>query len=87
MLEVTLDKLPGGDANRRQCLARVTLTNTGQGVGGVKTYEVRVTHVAADRSAELATTTCRTYRDEDEGVLRLLHRALGKMLGDESKAS
>lgn len=28
MLEVTLDKLHG-DASRRQCLARITLTNTG----------------------------------------------------------
>jgi len=82
MLEVTIDKLPGGDASRRQCLARITLTNTGEGAGGVKTYEVRVTHVATDRGSELATTRCKTYRGEDEGVLRLLHRALGRMLGD-----
>ncbi len=85
MLEVTIDKLPGGDATRRQCLARITITNTGQGTGGVKTYEVRVTHVAPDRGTELAATTCRTYREEDEGVFRLLHRALEKILGDTPK--
>jgi hypothetical protein len=84
MLEVNIDKLPGGDAARRQCLARITLTNTGQGAGGVKTYEVRVTHIATDRGTELAATTCKTYREEDEGVLRLLHRALGRMLGDRA---
>lgn len=87
MLEVTLDKLPGGDASRRQCLARIKLTNTGHGAGGVKTYEVRVTHVAPDRGTELAATMCKTYREEDEGVLRLLHRALGKMLGDRDAGS
>lgn len=85
MLEVTIDKLPGGNAARRQCLARITLTNTGQGAGGVTTYEVRVTHVATDRGTELAATTCRTYRETDEGVLRLLHRAIGKMLGDATR--
>jgi hypothetical protein len=85
MLEVTLDKLPGGDTSRRQCLARITLTNTGQNAGGVKTYEVRVVHIAADRGAELATAACRTFRDADEGVLRLLHRALGRLLHDAPK--
>lgn len=82
MLEVTIDKLPGGDATRRQCLARITLTNTGLGVGGVKTYDVRVVQIATDRGAELAAKAGRTYRDEHEGVLRLLHRSLGKLLGD-----
>ncbi len=82
MLEVTIDKLPGGDIARRQCLARLTLANTGQGGAGVKTYEVRVMHIAAGRETELAATTCRTYREENEGVIRLVHRAVGRMLGD-----
>ena len=82
MLEVTIDKLPGGDAAGRQCFVRLTLANTGQGAAGVKTYEVRVTHIAAGRGTEIAATTCRTYREENEGVNRLLHRAVGRMLGD-----
>jgi propanediol dehydratase small subunit len=81
MLEITIDKLPGGDANRRKCLARITLTNTGQGAGGVKTYDVRITHADERVRPDLATDSCRTYRDDHEDVLRLAHRALGRLLG------
>jgi hypothetical protein len=87
MLEFTLDKLPGGDATRRQSLARITLTNTGQGAGGVKTYEVRVTHLATDRATELTVHACRTYRDDHEGALRLVHRALGRLLGERGRSA
>lgn len=87
MLEVTLDKLPGGDVARRRCLVRITLTNTGQGAGSVKVYDIRVTHAEPDRGAELSATTCRVYRDDGEGVLRLLHRALGRLLGDSDAAA
>jgi len=82
MLEITIDKLPGGDSGRRQCLARITLTNTGQGAGGVKTYAVRLTHADERVRAEVAADSCRTYRDRDEQVLRLVHRALGRMIGE-----
>ncbi len=87
MLELTIDKLPGGDATRRSTLVRISLTNTGQGTGGVKVYEVRVTHLEADGEPELAANACRTYREHGDGVLRLIHRALGRMLGDEKASS
>jgi hypothetical protein len=82
MLELIIDKLPGGDASRRTCLARVTLTNTGEGGDGVRTYDVRVTHFAARGGDELPVTACRTFRDEGEGVLHLVHRALSRLLSD-----
>lgn len=81
MIEVAIDKLPGGDRSRRQNLARIEITNTGLGTGGVKLYDACITHVANDRGSELAAMSCRTYRETDEGVLRVIHRALGKMLG------
>lgn len=82
MLEVTIDKLPGGDASRRTCLARITLTNTGEGGDGARTYAVRLTHADERVRAEVAADSCRTYRDRDEQVLRLVHRALGRMIGE-----
>lgn len=81
MLEITIDKLPGGDSGRRQCLARVTLTNTGQGTGGVKTYDVRITHSVGQDRAGLPTDSCRTFGNDHEDVIRLVHRALGRLLG------
>ena len=44
MLEIIINKLPGGDASRTQPLARITLTNTGAGTGGVRIYDARITH-------------------------------------------
>jgi len=82
MIEVTIDKLPGGDASRRTCVARITLTNTGEGGDRVRTYDVRVTHFAARGGDELPVTACRTFRDEGEGVLDLVHRALSRLLSD-----
>jgi len=36
MIEIQINRLPGGDASRRATMARITLTNTGEGMGGVK---------------------------------------------------
>lgn len=94
MLEITIDKLPGGDATRRRCRARIVLVNTGQGVGGVggaggvgasgvSVYDARVEHAEDGVREELAVTACKTYRDENEQTLRLVHRALGRLLGEE----
>lgn len=82
MLEVTIDKLPGGDASRRTCLARITLTHTGDGGDGARTYAVRLTHTDERVRAEVSADSCRTYRERDEQVLRLVYRALGRMIGE-----
>ncbi len=82
MMELTLDKLPGGDSSRRRTIARITLTNTGDGVGRVKIYGVKVAHADATASAETQCVACRTHRETDEGALRLAYRALGKLLGE-----
>jgi hypothetical protein len=85
MFEVTIDKLPGGDASRRTCLARITLTNTGEGGDGARTYAVRITHAEERARAGVSADSCRTYRERDEQVLRLVHRALGRLLGDGTR--
>lgn len=91
MLEVIIDKLPGGDASRRTCLARISLTNTGFGVeakaagGGVRTYDVRLTHGDERVRSEVKAESCRTFRETDEQVLRLVHRAIGRMLDGEDR--
>jgi hypothetical protein len=82
MMELTLDRLPGGDASRRRTIARITLTNTGEGVGGVKVYAVKVAQADAVASTETRCVECRTHRETDEGALRLAYRALGKLLGE-----
>ncbi len=81
MLEVTIDKLPGGDAARQKRLVRITLVNTGEGVGGVRTYEVRVTEAALGEGVDQVGPSWQTFREEAEGVLRLVHRALGRLVG------
>jgi hypothetical protein len=82
MMELTLDRLPGGDASRRRTIARITLTNTGEGVGDVKVYAVKVAQADEVASAETRRVECRTHRETDEGALRLAYRALGKLLGE-----
>lgn len=82
MLELTIDRLPGGDAARRQTLVRITLTNTGEGVGDVKVYRVQVVHGDDLSRRDLKMAECRTHRGLDESVLQLAHRALGKLLND-----
>lgn len=82
MLEIIINKLPGGDASRTQPLARITLTNTGAGTGGVRIYDARITHAEERVRGELAADSCSVYRDEQEQVLRLAHRALARLLGE-----
>lgn len=81
MLEVTIDKLPGGDAARRKRLVRLRLVNTGGGVGGVRLSEVRVTGAAPGEGVDRVGPSWQTFREEAEGVLRLVHRALGRIVG------
>ena len=76
MIEIQIHRLPGGDASRRSTMARITLTNTGEGVGGVKVYEVRLAEADERVGGEVVSTECRTHRDADEGVLQLVSRAL-----------
>jgi hypothetical protein len=82
MMELTLDRLPGGDSSRRRTIARITLTNTGEEVGGVKVYAVKVAQADEVASTETRCVECRTHREADEGALRLAYRALGKLLGE-----
>jgi len=83
MMELTLDRLPGGDSTRRRTIIRVTLTNTGEGVGGVKVYAVKVAQADEGATTEARCMDCRTHRETDEGALRLAYRALGKLLGEQ----
>lgn len=76
MFEIQINRLPGGDESRRNTIARVTLTNTGEGLGGVKVYEVRLAEADARARAEVVQTSGRTHRETNEGVLRLVQRAL-----------
>lgn len=82
MLELTLDKLPGGDEARRHTLVRISLSNTAEGIGDVKVYGVEL--VEADERArdEVVKGAFRTHRGTDEGALRLAYRALGILLGE-----
>ena len=81
MMELTLDRLPGGDSSRRRTIARVTLTNTGEELGGVRIYAVKVTRADDVVTSEVRSVECRTHRATDEGALLLAYRALGKILG------
>jgi len=83
MMEFTLDRLPGGDSTRRRTIARITLTNTGEGVGGIKVYAVEVAQADEGATTEVRHVDCRTHRETDEGALRLAYRALGKLLGEQ----
>jgi|GEM_PF-2602612 len=76
MIEIQINRLPGGDASRRSMMARITLTNTGEGVGEVKVYEVRLADADARVRGEVVLAQGRTHRDADEGVLELVSRAL-----------
>lgn len=89
MIEVRIDKLPGGDAARREPLARLCLTNTGEGAGAVRIYRVRVEPVGSDAAADLgAPREIRTFRDAGEDVVVLVHRVLGQVLEQrESRGS
>lgn len=62
--------------SRRTTMARITLTNTGEGLGGVKVYDIRLAEADARARAEVSLTDARTHREIDEGVLCLVQRAL-----------
>ncbi len=90
MFEITVDKLPGGDLSRRRCVARVTITKNEGGVGGragVRVYDVRLEMDEPERAGDVVRRRCSTYREQDESVLRLVHRALGRLLGDANAES
>lgn len=57
-------------------MARITLTNTGDGLGGVKVYDVRLAEADERARAELTSTEGRTHRELEEGALCLVRRAL-----------
>ena len=82
MLELTLDKVPGGDTARRHTLVRISLSNTGEGLGDVKVYAVELAEVDERGRVEVVKDTFRTHRSADEGALRLAYRALGIVLGE-----
>lgn len=82
MMELTLDRLPGGDSSRRRTIARITLTNTGEGIGGIKVYAVKVAQADEAAATEIRCADCRTHRETDEGALLLAYRALGKLLAE-----
>lgn len=79
MIEIQINRLPGGDASRRTTMARITLTNTGEGLGGVKVYDVRLAEGDASVRDEVNSTEGRTHREVDEGVLLLVQRALCRL--------
>jgi hypothetical protein len=79
MIEIQINRLPGGDATRRSTMARITLTNTGEGFGGVKIYEVKLAEAQEKVRGEVAVTQARTHREVDDGVLRLVQRALERL--------
>jgi hypothetical protein len=76
MIEIQINRLPGGDASRRTPMARITLTNSGEGLGGVKVYDVRLVEADERVPGEVGSAAGRTHRDENEGVLRLVSRAM-----------
>ncbi|MBX9737270.1 MAG: hypothetical protein K2X32_10125 [Phycisphaerales bacterium] len=82
MIEIQISRLPGGDATRRETIAQITLTNTGEGVGGVKVYDVRLTEADVRTRAEAAAVSGRTHREAHEGVLRLVQRAVERLLDE-----
>ena len=79
MIEIQINRLPGGDTSRRSTMALVTLTNTGEGVGGVKVYAVKLAEADERARAEVTSTEGRTHREVDEGILRLIQRALSRL--------
>jgi hypothetical protein len=82
MIEIQISRLPGGDATRRATVARITLTNTGEGVAGVKVYDVRLAEADDRTRAEVGAVSGRTHREAQEGVLRLVQRAVERLLGE-----
>ncbi len=86
MIEIQINRLPGGDDARRATMARITLTNSGEGVGGVKVYDVRLVESDDRTRAEVTAEAGRTHREVDEGVLRLVQRALQRLIDPQQPA-
>ena len=82
MIRVTIEKLPGGDLARSSTIARFTLSNTAEGSADTRIYLAKLLEANAGTSAEVVHTTFKTHRLPGEGVLRLCHRALSRLLGD-----
>ena len=85
MIEVQINRLPGGDATRRSTMARITLTNTGEGLGDVKIYEVKLAEAQDRIRGEATCTHTRTHRDAEEGILRLVQRALERLTDSDDR--
>jgi len=79
MIEIQINRLPGGDASRRSTMAIVTLTNTGEGLSGVKVYDIKLTEADERVRGEAIATHARTHREVDDGILRLVERALSRL--------
>lgn len=79
MIEIQINRLPGGDATRGTKMARITVTNTGEGVGGVKVYAVKLADADERIRGEVASTECRTHREIDEGILELVQKAVKRL--------
>lgn len=60
-------------------MARITLTNTGEGLGGVKVYDVRLVEADERARAEVTSTEGRTHREVDDGILRLIQTAFSRL--------
>jgi len=83
MIEIQINRLPGGDASRRTTMARITLTNTGEGLGGVKVYEVRLAEADERVHEEMRSTEARTHREVGDGVIALVRRGLDRLAGED----
>ncbi|HLP82971.1 MAG TPA: hypothetical protein VK157_01355 [Phycisphaerales bacterium] len=83
MFEIQINRLPGGDASRRTTLARITLTNTGEGLGGVKIYDIRIAEADDRIREELRCNEARTHREVGEGIVALVRRSLDRLAVEE----
>lgn len=66
-------------------MARLTITKNEGGVGGrdgVRVYDVRLEMDEPAGAGDVVRRRCSTYREQHESVLRLVQRALGRLLGD-----
>lgn len=80
MIEIQINRLPGGDETRRTTVARITLTNTGEGLGGVKIYDVKLAEADERVHGEVTVREGRTHRELDEGLLTLVQRAVERLI-------
>lgn len=74
-----MNRLPGGDASSRTMIARIALTNTGEGLGGVKIYDIQIAEADDRVREELRCKAARTHREVGEGVIALVGRSLDRL--------